>query len=392
MKKHSVKLWTKDLIFAFISNLLMYFSFYLLVPVLPFYVLNDLGATESVAGIVLALFPIASLFVRPFSGYMVDTFSRKPLYIMCYAGFSLFFVSYTLTAALTFFIVMRVLHGLFFGLNSVSGNTIAVDVMHSDRRAEGIGYFGMASNIAMALGPMTGLMLYQQTSFNTLFMISFAASMIGFFAILPIKAPKRVKPEVKEVISLDRFILLKGIPLMVVMALVGIGYGVISSYIGVYSHDVGIGASAGFFFTIEAVGIIGARILGSKIINQGKFSKLIFIGAILVIAGFSCIIFYPSLLTLCVSALLLGLGFGYFLPAVQNMFINLAEHNRRGTANSTYFCSWDMGISVGIFVGGSLIERYGFTWLFASCIIAVVVSMIFFNFIAKPWFNKYRLR
>lgn len=392
MKKTKVKLWTKDLIFAFISNLLMYFSFYLLVPVLPFYVLNDLGATESIAGVVLALFPIASLLVRPFSGYMVDTFSRKPLYIICYAGFSLFFVSYTLTAALTFFIVIRVLHGLSFGLNSVSGNTIAVDVMPSERRAEGIGYFGMASNIAMALGPMVGLMLYQQTSFNVLFMISFAASMIGFFAILPIKLPKRVKPEVKEVISLDRFILVKGIPLMIVMAMVGIGYGVISNYIGVYGHDTGIGGASGFFFTIEAVGILGARILGAKIINQGKFSKLILIGTILVIIGYLFILIQGSVLAFCASALLLGLGFGYFLPAVQNMFINLAEHNRRGTANSTYFCSWDLGISIGIFAGGGMIERFGFTGLFITCITAVVLSIIFFNFVAKPFFQKYRLR
>lgn len=97
------KLWTRDFIFAFLSNLLIYFSFYLLVPVLPFYVLEELGTSGSMAGVVLSLYTLSALMIRPFSGYMVDTFSRKPLYLVCYTAFATIFAGYLIASTLAFF-------------------------------------------------------------------------------------------------------------------------------------------------------------------------------------------------------------------------------------------------------------------------------------------------
>lgn len=119
---------------GFISNLLLFFSFYMLIPVLPFYLLENLGTSGSIAGIVLALYTISALFIRPFSGFMVDMFSRKPLYLVCYGFFCVIFAGYVIATTLVLFIVLRIFHGFAFGISTVSGSTVAVDIMASERR------------------------------------------------------------------------------------------------------------------------------------------------------------------------------------------------------------------------------------------------------------------
>ena len=51
-------------------------------------------------------------------------------------------------------------------------------------------------------------------------------------------------------------------------------------------------------------------------------------------------------------------------PAMQNMIINVAQNNERGTANSTLLTSWDLGIGLGILAGGTIAEFGGYASAF----------------------------
>lgn len=395
----TVSLWTRDYTLTFISNLLLFFSFYLLLPVLPFYVMNHLGANESIAGLVLSCYTIAALFIRPFSGYLVDMFARKPLYLLCYGVFVSVFAGYIIGGTLFVFVALRILHGLSFGITTVSGSTLAIDVMPSSRRAEGIGYYGMAANLAMAVGPMVGLMLYDTSTYNMVFSVSLTSGLIGFFIILAIRPPVKVvaqrdadgKPH-REVLSLDRFILVKGMLLSAVFVMFGVGYGVIANYIGIYSKEIGVGNGAGLFFTVQAAGIVISRLLSAKLLNRGEVEKLVYRGITMLLAAYLLIIVFNNAAVYYVCALFWGLGFGFLAPTFQTMFVNLAEHNRRGTANSTYFTAWDIGIGFGIAVGGFLIEMFGFRMLFGFCGAAVVLALFVYFKFASTYYTKHKLR
>lgn len=385
-------LWSKNFILAFLSNLMLFFAFYILVPTLPFYVTKTLGATESIAGIVLSLYTVAALLIRPFSGFLVDKFARKPLYIVCYLLFTSVFAGYLVASALTLFIILRILHGFVFGIITVFSSTLAIDITPSERRGEGIGYFGMAINIAMAIGPMAGLFLYEIYPFEVIFWVSLVSSVLGMLVALLIKAPYHEPVVHKEVMSLDRFILVKGVPGSIVFFTIAIGYGVITNYVGLYSKDIGMGSVAGIFFTIQAIGIVAARLLSGRMINEGRLTKVILIGTSLLMTAFAILGLWHSEVTYYGCAALLGLGYGYVTPAFQTMFVNLAQHNRRGTANSTYFTAWDFGIGVGIAVGGYVIDNYSFNTLFLLSLGAIIAGAIFFVQYAAPYYSKNKLR
>lgn len=387
-------LWTRSLIFAGISNLLLSISFYMMLPVLPFYLIDVLGTDGSVTGIVLSLYTVAALMIRPFSGYIVDTFSRKPLYLVCYGLFSAVTAGYVVALSLTFFIILRIMHGFSFGLSTVSGNTLAIDIMPAQRRGEGIGYYGMSSNIAMAIGPAAGLWVYQSYSFEVFFLSAFAISFVGFIVATGIKTPKRETATTgeKQPLSLDRFILLRALPCALLLFAVAIAYGSMTNYIGLYCENIPSAGSAGVFFVVVSAGIILARLLSARSLNDGKMVRSICTGTLFFLTAYILFTFCVGKPVFYLSAFLFGTGFGYIFPAFQTLFINMAEHNQRGTANATFFTVFDFGIGLGIATGSLIIERLSFQWLFAICGILIVMSFAFFFFVSAPYFEKHKLR
>lgn len=382
------RLWTRDFILAFVSNLLLFFSFYMLIPVLPVYLTQNLGTSNSTAGIALSLYTVAALLIRPFSGLMVDTFARKPFYLLCYGLFCILFAGYVVGTTLTLFIVLRMLHGFAFGLTTVSGSTVAVDIMTPERRGEGIGYFGMAANLAMAAGPVAGLWIQKTFSFDTLFMTAFASSLLGWLTITRIKLVSAARPAGVGAPkpALSRLILTRALPCVIPLLIAGIGYGTVLNYVGLYSETASFKSSAGVFFVLIALGIVLARIISAKSIGKGRLIAMIYTGSALLILSFSLFAFCSSAFMLYVTAFCLGLGYGYISPAFQTMFIDLASRDQRGTANATYFTAWDLGIGAGTAAGGSVIEYFDFAWLYGICAIMLAAGVVYFTVVSAPYF------
>ena len=264
------------------ANFLLYFGFWLLTPVLPFYLSEIFEASNTTIGIVLSCYTISSLCIRPFSGYFLDTFARKPLYLIAYFIFTLIFAGYMVAGLLTLFIIFRVIHGISFGMVTVGGNTVVIDIMPSCRRGEGLGYYGLANNLAMSIGPMFGLFLHSGgASYITIFSYSLGSCILGFLAATMVKTP--YKPPVKrEPISLDRFILLKGLPAGFSLLLLSIPYGMTTNYVAMYAKQIGITAETGFFFTLMAVGMAISRLFSGHLVDKGMITQVISAGLYLV--------------------------------------------------------------------------------------------------------------
>lgn len=393
------RLVTPSYCFILAANFLLYFGFYLLMPVLPFYLTEVFQTGSAHVGIILSSYTLAALTIRPFSGYLIDTLARKPLYLFAFAIFTAVFAGYLVAGTLTIFTMLRVLHGLSFGTVTVSGNTIVIDIMPSSRRGEGLGYYGLSNNIAMAVGPMVGLFLHDYYSFDVIFVCALCSCALGFVMATFVKAPP--KPPVKsEPLSLDRFILVKGLPAGLSLLLLSIPYGMTTTYIAVYAKQIGITSGTGIFFTLMAVGMGISRLFSGRQVDKGYITQIIKYGMCLV-----CVCFFA--LSACAwlmahnpetaqyiffgIALLLGIGFGSMFPAFNTLFVNLAPHNKRGTATSTYLTSWDLGIGMGLTTGGYIaqISDFSTAYLFGACL--TIVSIVFFSAKVAPHFIRNRV-
>lgn len=395
------RLVTPGYCFILAANFLLYFGFWLLIPVLPFYLSEIFNAGNSTIGIILSCYTVAALCIRPFSGYFLDSFARKPLYLLAYFIFMTMFAGYIIAGSLVLFILFRIIHGVSFGMVTVGGNTVVIDIMPSSRRGEGLGYYGLSNNIAMAVGPMSGLFLHDAgMSYTTIFCCSLGSCIAGFICASLVKTP--YKPPVKrEPISPDRFILLKGIPAGISLLLLSIPYGMTTNYVAMYAKEIGINATTGFFFTFMAVGMAISRIFSGKIVDKGKITQVISAGLYIVVFSFfllSACVYIINWNSMACSiiffavALLLGVGFGIMFPAYNTLFVNLAPNNQRGTATSTYLTSWDVGIGIGMLTGGYIAEVSTFdkAYLFGACL--TIISMLYFNGKVTPHYHKNKLR
>ena len=375
------KLVTSGYCLILAANFLLYFAFYLILPVLPFYLTEVFHTGNAAVGVILSCYTIASLCIRPFSGYLLDTLARKPLYLVAYFIFITIFAGYMLAGVLSLFIMLRVVHGLAFGMVTVAGNTIVIDITPSSRRGEAVGYYGLMNNTAMSFGPMIGLFMHDIYSFETIFACSLISGTIGFVAACLVKTPPK-QPVKREPISLDRFVLLKGIPAGIALLLLSIPYGMTSTYVAMYAKEIGITLNSGLFFTFMAVGMAVSRMFSGKQVDKGHITQVITLGLYLELTNILCFM----------VALLLGVGFGTMFPAFNTLFVNLAPNNQRGTATSTYLTSWDVGIGIGLTAGGYIaqITSFDMAYFFGACL--TVISIFYFNLKVSPHYHKNKLR
>lgn len=388
------RLWNKEYCKVMAGNFLMFFSFYLITPILPIYLDSEFSADKDMIGFVLSGYVVAALIVRPFSGFIVDSFDRKKVLILCFFAFFVCFTGYIGAASILMFALIRTIHGLPFGATTVANSTVAVDVLPSSRRNEGMGYYGLSNNLAMAIAPTVGIYVYSYTeNFRLLFWISLAVAFLGVLTVSSIKTKERQKVENKPKMSLDHFFLGRGWLLAINTILFGLCWGVMSNYVAIYSKEkLGITDGAGIFFAIVASGLVISRLTGAKSLREGKLTQNAIQGALLTAVGLTLFAWSPGIWTYYLSPLLLGLGNGRMYPAFLNMFINMARNDQRGTANSTILTSWDLGMGIGILVGGMFVEYIGYSatfWFTAASQISGAILLLCFT---RNFYMKRKLR
>ncbi len=388
------KLWNSNYLKVWCANFMIFFSFMLLTPLLPLYLSDTFGADKEMIGIVLSGYTLTTLIIRPFSGYMVDSFSRRVVLLASYAIFCAFFLGYIAAGSLVLFAIVRTLHGIPFGASTVSNSTVAIDVLHPERRAEGIGYYGLSNNIATAIGPTVALMLYGiWKSYDVLFWLAFAVSATGLIINSTLNLKKREPVAVKQKLSLDRFLLLKGWSQGLCMVCFAFSYGVLSTYIAIYGKDdLGIAGGTGLFFMLLAIGLILSRLVGNRSLRDGKIVQNASFGLAIALVGYLLFAACHTRFGYYGSALVIGLGNGFMFPAFQTMFLNLASNDQRGTANSTLLVSWDIGIGLGILLGGSIAERLGYHAAFWTAFAVNFAGVAFFYLFSRQNFLRNRLR
>lgn len=388
------------------ANFTLFFAFYVLTPLLPLYLSEHFAAPKDVIGLVLSGYTITALLFRPFSGYFVDSFPRRTVLMACFGAFAIFFAGYLAASTLLLFTIVRTLHGGPFGALTVANSTAAIDVLPSSRRTEGIGYYGLSNNLSMAIAPTIGIFIYKYTdSFELLFWLALVVACAGWLIDATVKFPEKEIVRNKSKLSWDRFFLVRGWLLGLNMVAFGFSFGVLSNYLAIYGKEVmGITGGTGTYFLLCSVGLIISRLQGGKALREGRLTHNAGSGMVISLVGYTLFILMPTLSSLFAlhtslftligyygSALLIGLGNGHMWPAFQNMTICVAHNNQRGTANSTILISWDIGMGLGILLGGVIAEYLGYDASFWTVVIINAAGVATFFAATKAFFLQRRL-
>jgi len=363
------KVFISGFLFTSIASFSFFSSFYLLLPVIPLYVVS-LGGSPSDVGIALGLFPIASILARPFIGVYADTQGRKLYMIIGGIIFLLASLLYSVTATLVVLFVLRLVHGLGMASFTTSSSAYIADIIPRRRRGEAMSYFASANNIALIVGPYFALTLIgNDNGFSFVFMLAAILSGICILFVLPVKdTPLIIDHEQK---FFDKTIYRREVvfPSMVI----GIGaltYAAIIAFLPIHAQAIDIG-NPGVFFTAYGLSVIGSRIVASKLIDRIPRSKVIIFSAIPMLIAVAMLAFTQTLIQLIFVAILYGIGLAFLLPAAQAFLIDRVKKEERAKALGVFFSFLELGVGGGAIILGIFAEYFGYQSAF---VVAAIIG------------------
>src|SRR5690625_718290 len=144
------KIWTRDFILICLANFFIFLGFQMTLPTIPLFV-KDLGGSDQVVGIIVGVFTFSALLFRPYAGHVIESKGRRFVYIVGLSLFVFYVGSFAFIVSIDILIVMRVVQGIGFGISTTVTGTIVTDIIPTHRRGEGMGYFGLSGNLALAM-------------------------------------------------------------------------------------------------------------------------------------------------------------------------------------------------------------------------------------------------
>lgn len=374
MQSQQVKLWNKDFILIIVINFLVFMNHLMILSTFPFYI-EYLGGSEAVAGFAAALFSIIAVVFRPFIGWMLDNGKRKIILIIGLCGMALMPIGYLVFATLYLAFVCRMLHGASLAFSNTSTSTIATDIIPKPRFAEGMGMFGLATALATAVAPALGLALMDYMGFTMLFLFAAVSIVIALILFLMMKVPK-VDVE-KKPLNLKGLIDKDAVPASATALVFMLTYGALENFTAKFAAEQNL-PSGGIFFAVMAVALLLTRLLAGKVTDRHGESFFAYSCNAAMLIAFLLMGLFPNVAIYLLAAVLAGFGFGGLEPALQSMAVAIAPPERRGSANSTFLCAYDIGIGVGGGIAGVLISSFGYSQMFVIMTMFNILSVVIY--------------
>lgn len=369
------KIWTRDFILICLSNFFVFLGFQMTLPTIPLFVEN-LGGNDQLIGVVVGIFTFSALLIRPYAGHALESRGRRFIYLV---GLGIFVIStgaFGMAGGLVFLFILRIIQGVGWGLSTTASGTIATDLIPAKRRGEGMGYYGLSGNLALAMGPTLGLALVGYLSFTELFLICGVlgavaialSSRIRFKPVEPVTATEPKKLDFYEKTAL---------PPSILLLFITVTFGGIASFLPLYTVKKGI-EGIEWYFLLYAIALLISRTFAGKLYDQ-KGHRFVFpAGSIMIMAAMILLAWIPNSTILYLAAIIYGFGFGTVQPALQAWSVQNSPISRRGMANATFFSFFDLGVGIGAIVFGQIAFWLDYHSIYIASAISVFIAILLY--------------
>lgn len=373
MKKKSI--WNRNYTLVFLCNILTAFSFHILSPTIPKYVLA-LGGGLELAGFAATAFSITAIITRPFVGYYINIKRKKAILTAALVIVACSILGYSFSSV-GLILLFRLMHGVGWGMVTTANSTVLVASIREDQIGRGIGLFGIASSLASVFAPNLGLQLIQGVGYRWMFLISFALAAGGCLMSLAVDEAslrKTAVPQGKLNIIEHLFAREAIVPAFVILC-VGAGMASITNFIAIYAESLSV-SGIGYYFTVAGAVMLVMRPLFGRLSDSRYSRTIVFIS----LAGFTCVFLTLSLartlLTFLVAAVLYGTFYGALCPIVQTWCVKAVDASKSGTANSTYYTALDIGQALGASAAGMLSVHMSYSNMYFTVMILQIIAIV----------------
>lgn len=376
MKKNSM--WNRNFILVFLCNLLIAFSFHILTPTLPKYVVA-MGGSVEMAGLVATAFTVTSVITRPFAGYYIGIKSRKKILMVSVSIIATAILGYMFSPSVAIMMAFRLLHGIGWGMATTATSTVLVASILEEQIGRAIGLYGICSSLASVFAPNLGLKLSDSIGYFYMFLVAFVLAAGGCLLGLLIKESdlRASKEKPAEKINLLNRLFAKEttVPALITLS-VGAGMAVITNFIALYADSLRV-ENIGYFFTVAGAVMLFTRPLFGRL-SDSRYNRTIVLVAL---GGFSLVFLTlglaKTLPTFLLGAALYGTFYGALGPMMQSWCVRSVDVSKSGMANSAYYTALDIGNAIGAPVGGWISARMGYGSMYFIIMTLQLMALVF---------------
>ena len=378
----SNKLWTKDYISVCLTTFFMFLNYYYLLVTIPIYLIQDLQGNTAQAGILVAVFYVAAILIRPIAGKWIETYGIKKIFLVSLIIYLVAAFMYFFTTTLISLTVLRFVHGIGFGMITTSTGTIVASIIPNGRKGEGMGYYGLMMNISMALGPFVGLLAITQWGSSVMFIVSAVSVVIGTITGFLISLPKEeIKVATEKTVKqkglkMKDLIEMSALPISLVSFFFALVYASIVSFVSVYAKELQLTEIASYFFIVYVIALLISRPFTGKWFDQYGANVIMIPSIISFALGMFLLSQAEGAFLFLLSAAFIGLGWGTIFPSAQTIAIQVAPPERKSVATATFLSTMDSGIGIGSVIVGIVGAQLGYSSLYFYSSIMVLAGLV----------------
>ena len=380
-----IRLWHRDFWLMAMANLLLTMAVYVLIPVMPKWLLQTENLTIQETGMIMGAFGVGIFLFGYLTSWLVQRFRRNIacIWAILLMAAMLGWLYYLDLQKSQFFdfpilLVQRLALGAAFGVaQMILSSTLIIDTCESFQRTEANHSASWFSRFALSLGPLTGIIVDRLSGFSTVLLVAIGCSLVAIIFIMLVHFPFRTPEENVRVMSLDRFFLPQGWPLIINLMVVTFVVGLLLS----------MTTSELFYVMVSSAGNGDVRFM----FRNADLESEVITGLVLTGVALLMMLTRQQTIVSFAAPMFIGFGLGIIGSRFLLFFIKLSRHCQRGTAQSTFFLSWESGLALGIGLGYGLLEQQSGPVLQVALVTTAAV-LLFYHFFTHGWYITHKNR
>ncbi len=354
---------------------------------MPLYVV-DLNYSKTATGLMMTVYTISALLLRPIAGQFIDKYGRKNMLLFGTVLFTLTTFPVGMTQSLLLLYVLQALSGIGFSFLSVAWTTIVTDIVPESRLADGLGYYGLTATLAQALAPTIALWTIVSYGYRLNFILVGIVCVIAIFMIFLVNYEKNHsyietrRKAIKEKQEEDRWgfvnklVERNALYPSLIMGLIAFVYASTATFLLPLAKQDSI-ENIGLYFTVRAISIAVSRVLAGKLTKKYNNRIIVTFSIISLLFGVLGVFVFKNITALLIVGFIYGFGFGMSSVVLNVGAVLNTPRVRRAAANATFYLAMDAGFGLGSVVWGVVGDVVGLRFMFlVASIFCIGVFMI----------------
>ena len=387
-------IFTRGFVFCFAATFFNSMIFYMLISISAEYA-REFGAGGSLQGLASGIYVLGMLLTRfLFSRILAAIGWKRMIYIFqplhVVSCFLYFFI-----CDMPSFLLVRLVHGLFFGLASSSVLTTGTYHLAKSRYGEANGYMMTGITLAIAVGPFSAGLIYDTFGPDGCFVsaVIIAAAMwiclllsrTDYDSVLAGDIKAERGPAATPARGLNSMIEVSALPITVCTFISAFSYSTILSFIRTYGQELDLARAVSFFFVVYAAVLVISRPAAGRIQDRKGDSLIIY--PCIIMQFFSLFLLWasPNPFGIIFSAVLCAAGYGSATSCLNTITTRGLPAERKAHAVNTYWIGCDLANGLGPVVLGAVMGACGIRNMYLTAAVTSVFTLVFYRFLYQRY-------